>query len=156
MPYELVEKVINDYQYGVIDTVESKDVPDGAASKSLNWQTFGDRIELRRGSVAIGTESTAPGAITGLRTTYRPDGTPVVFRKNGQKCEYFIYGVSTDWTECGTNMFGAAAVNDDASFEPYNSLSGNQMFVSSQNSGIFKIMVAYIMISASALSLRLS
>ena len=142
MPSEIIEKVIDDFQYGVIDTIESKDVPDGASSASMNWQTFGDRIELRRGSVAIGTESTSPGAILGLRTAYRPDGTPVVFRKNGQKCEYFIVGSSTDWAECGTNMFGAAAVNDDACFEPYNSLSGNQMFISSPNSGLFKIMVA--------------
>ena len=142
MPYQLVEKVIDDFQYGVIDTIESKDVPDGAASKALNWQTLGDRIELRRGSVAIGSESTAPGSILGLRTAYRPDGTPVVFRKNGQKCEYFIFGVSTDWQESGTNMFGAAGALDDACFEPYNSLSGNQMFISSPNSGLFKIMVA--------------
>ena len=142
MPYQLVEKVIDDFQYGVIDTIESKDVPDGASSKSLNWQTFGDKIELRRGSVAIGTESTVPGSILGLRTANRPDGTSVVFRKNGQKCEYFVYGISTDWAECGTNMFGAAGANDDACFEPYNSLSGNQMLVSSPNSGLFKIMVA--------------
>ena len=133
---------INNFPNGIIDTIESKDIPEGAASKSLNWMTLGDRIELRRGQYVKGTESTAAGSITGLHTAYRADGIAVVFRKNGRKLEYWVSGTSIDWIETGTNMFPAAASSDQATFATYTSLAGNQMFVSSPNSGLYKIMVA--------------
>ncbi len=136
------EHVINNFPNGTIDTVESKDIPEGAASKSLNWVTRGDRIELRPGQTVIGTETKTAGKISGLHTAYRADNTAVVFRKNGQKLEYFIVGTSTDWQESGTNLFGAAAANDDASFANYTTSAGNQVLVSSPNSGLFKIMSA--------------
>jgi hypothetical protein len=141
MSSEVSEKVINNFTTGVIDTIESKDIPDGAASKSLNWVTLGDHIELRRGQIAVGTESASSGSITGIHVAYRPDNTKVVFRKNGRKCEYFIVGTSTDWAECGTNMFPAAAANDDATFANYNPVAGNQTFVSSPNSGLYKMRI---------------
>jgi hypothetical protein len=269
----LIEKVINDFPNGIIDTIEDHDIPDGAASASLNWVTKGDRIEVRRGSSVVGSVATtlgpelvtnggfvgnangwtlgsgwsygsnnigyayggitgqaayqaisfvvgtvyrftatiggtigsvmvdlgssplsfysfggpsvnagagtysweftavaglagigfapvsssfngtitnvslkavslATGSITGLHTAYRADGTPVVFRKNGQKLEYFIVGTSSDWTETGTNMFAAAAISDVASFANYSPPAGNMLFVSSPNSSIYKILVA--------------
>jgi hypothetical protein len=138
----IIEHVIDNFPNGIIDTIENKDIPEGAASKSLNWITQGDRIELRRGQIAVGIESAATGKITGLWTAYRADGVVVVFRKNGRKCEYFINGVSSDWAECGTNMFPAAAALEDAAFASYSPPAGNQVWVSSPNSGLYKIMVA--------------
>ena len=139
----IVEKTIEKFNPGTIDTVDAEHVPDGAASSSLDWQNLGDRIELRRGSAPVGTESTAAGSCTGLFTAYKANGGAVVFRKCGQKLQYLDVGAgATDWAETGTSIFPAAAVNDDASFAQYNPSAGNQLWVSSPNSGLYKVMLA--------------
>lgn len=138
----LVQKIIN-FPYGTINTVEDQAIPDGAASASLNWVTLGDRIELRRGYRVLGTEITGSGKITGLHIATKNDGTQIPYRKRGRKLEYYDASLATpDWVEVGTNLFPALATNDDASFANYASLAGNQMWVSSPNSGLYKIMVA--------------
>ena len=58
----LLEKSVRDFKYGTIDELEAQSIPDGAASASLNWQTKGDKIELRRGSKILGTAAYQQGS----------------------------------------------------------------------------------------------
>src|SRR3989338_9508197 len=132
---------VSDFSYGTIDTVEDQSIPNGAASRSLNWLTLGDRIELRRGLDLLGTESLGTGSIDGLHVTQKADGTQIAYRKRGRKLEYYDTATE-DWVEVGTNLFPAAAETDECSFDNYASLAGAQMFVCSPNAGPFKIMTA--------------
>lgn len=132
---------VRNFSFGTIDTVEDKAIPDGAASASNNWLSMGDHIELRRGMALLGTEHTGPGGILGEHTGYKNDGTQLLWRKKGRKLEYFDE-VTSDWLECGSNMFPAAAATDEASFGDYASLAGAQMFVCTPNAGPFKIVTA--------------
>lgn len=132
---------VKTFPYGIIDTVEDQAIPDGAASASLNWLTFGDRIELRRGIALLGTENTGTGEIQGQGIALKNDGTQVMYRKRGRKLEYYDTSTS-DWVEVGSNIFPVAATNDYVSFANYASLAGNQFFICSPNAGPFKIMAA--------------
>lgn len=134
-------KTVSKFIKGLITSIEDRAIPDGAASNSLNWLTKGDRVELRKGYKVLGTENSGTGKIDGLHVAYKADGTQVLSRKRGRKLEYYDTSTS-DWVETGTNLFPAAAENDEASFTNYASLAGNQMFISSPNSGMYKIMVA--------------
>lgn len=132
-------KIISQFKYGVVNNLESQSLPDGAASDSLNFLTKGDKIELRRGSQIMGTEITGSGSNDGLWTTYKSDGTEIIYRKRGRKLEYYDTTTS-DWIEVGSDIFPLSAVNDDASFANYQSLAGAQLWISSPNSSLYKIM----------------
>ena len=134
-------QTIKNFVKGLIDSIEDYSIEDGAASRSLNWRTRGDKIELRLGYQIYGTENAGTGSIDGIHTTFRADGTQILYRKRGRKLEY--YDTTTlDWVEVGTNLFPALAETDEASFANYASLAGNQMFICSPNSGMYKIMTA--------------
>jgi hypothetical protein len=127
---------------GLITSVEDYSIPDGAASRLLNWKYTGDKIELRKGYKVLGTEIAGTGVITGLHVMVKANGTQVLIRMRGRKLEYYDTSTS-DWVETSTaNMFPAAAVDDEASFDNYASLAGNQTFIVTPNSGPFKIMSA--------------
>lgn len=126
---------------GQMTRLEPQSIPRGASSGSLNWQTKGDKIELRRGSRPLGTLLAGAGKITGLRVGVREDGVEVAFRTRGRKIEYFDT-VTEDWIESGSNVFPAAASGEDISIEPYQNLAGSFMYFSSKNSGIYKIHLA--------------
>jgi len=134
----MIKKLITQFKYGVVNNLESQSIPDGSASSSLNFLTKGDKIELRRGSNIKGTEITGSGSITGLFTAHKIDGTEIIYRKRGRKLEYF----ATDWVEVGTDLFPLAAVNDEVTFAEYQSLAGGQLWFSSPNSSLYKIMIA--------------
>lgn len=136
----MLEYIVKQFKHGIIDEVESQSIPDGAASASLNWQTMGDKIELRRGSKLMGSDA-GTGRVSGIGKSVRQDGTEVLFRSRGRKIEYYDE-TTDDWVEIGTNTLPAAADGEDISFSPYNGLSGSQMFLSSENSSIYKIMTA--------------
>jgi len=132
---------IKNFTKGLITAFEDHSIPDGSASASNNWLTKGDRIELRKGYKILGTEQSGTGSIDGIHVAQKADGTQVLFRKRGRKLEYYDTSTS-DWIESGSNLFPAAAVADEASFANYTTLAGNQMFVGSENSSIYKVMVA--------------
>jgi hypothetical protein len=134
--------VVKNFFKGVINVVEPQSIPEGAASDSLNWSTIGDRIELRRGMARLGSEITGTGLVLGLRKGIRRSGVEVLFTaRRSRKFEY--YDTTTqDWIEIGSNVLPAAAAGDEIAMEPYDSLAGAQLFLSSRNSSIYKIMVA--------------
>lgn len=134
-------KEINIFKYGLINSLSDKKIPDGAASKSLNFITLGDKIELSRGFKLIGNEHTT-GKNYGVHTAFKADGTEIIFQKRDRKLEY--YDEATEqWIEIGSDIFPVVAANDDAAFGNYNSNAGAQLFISSPNSGfLLKIMTA--------------
>lgn len=132
---------IENFKYGTVDSIEAQSIPRGAASDALNWLTKGDHIELRRGSRVIGTEQTGSGGIRGLFIAHKADGTTVKFTKRGRKLLYYDTSTS-DWVEVGTNLFPVAATSDDVFFDEYQSPAGNQLWFSSPNSSLYKILTA--------------
>jgi len=132
---------ILDFKYGVIDSVEPQSIPRGASSGSLNWITEGTKIELRRGYALLGTTENGAGKITGLGVGKKPNGTDIVFRTRGRKVEY-LNTATNDWVEVGSDIIPAAASGDEISIEAYQNPTGPQVWLSSINSGLYKIMTA--------------
>lgn len=132
---------VNAFKYGLVTKLEDNSIPAGAASASLNWITKGDKIELSRGYLLLGTEQTGTGRVTGLYTAVRADGTEVLYRSRGKKVEYYDTATS-DWVEVGTDILGTSADGEDVTFADYNSLAGSQLWFCSPNSSLYKIMTA--------------
>jgi len=135
---------INQFAFGIIDSIDSQSIPPAAASRSLNWVTEGTKIALRGGYGRLGTTNNATGPITGLKVAKNvalSSTTERVFRKRGRKLEY--YDTTTDdWIECGTDIFPVAGVNEHVSMENYHSITGSQLHINGPNTGPFKVMVA--------------
>lgn len=132
------EHILRNWKSGLVTKIEDYSIPEDAASRSLNWLTLGDKIELSGGYSIIGTENGA-GKITGLAVGEKVDGTLFPIRTRGQKVEYYS---GSDWTEAGSSVLGADADGEDTSITFYTSLAGYQAWISSPNSGLFKMMLA--------------
>lgn len=130
---------IKNFDKGLVTNIEDFSIPESAASDSLNWLTLGDKIELSGGYTIIGTEQTGTGKVTGLAIGEKVDGTRVPIRARGKKLEYYT---ASDWVEIGTDKLGTAADGEDVAMSPYTSLAGYQMWVSSPNSSLYKMMLA--------------
>lgn len=135
---------VSDFKYGILNYLEPQAIPEGAATDSLNWITVGSKIEIRRGYALFGkTRQTGTGRIGGIFTAHLWNGNEVYLRARGAHLEYYNTTLSpADWTEIGSSLLGTAAVNDDVSFAEYISQAGAQVWVSSPNGGLWKIMTA--------------
>ena len=145
------------YKYGVIDQISSSSIPRGAASSSLNWLTKGDWIELRPGSLYLGTNSLQQGngKASALKKVVGADGVEHLVGAYGQKVVYFDIPTA-EWIEVSAinpvvanNILGSKVVDANGiasemlSIEEYVGLAGNQLFINSPNcAGFFKIMTA--------------
>ncbi len=134
------QKIVNRFPWGTVNTIEDRAIPAGAASRALNWLSIGDRIELRRGYALMGADD-GVGAVTGIHTTVNNAGTQILYKTYARKVKYYNTGTSA-FTEVGSNMLPAAASGEQITFGNYASLAGTQMFFSSPNSGLYKIMTA--------------
>jgi hypothetical protein len=134
-------KTIKDFQFGIIDTLEPKSLPRGAASDSLNFLTKVDRIALRNGYKLYGNDTAGIGKITGLFFAKKSDGTEIKFRTHGQKLEYYVSATDT-WTEIGTNILGAGADGKDMSFAEWHPIAGDYVYVNSPYGPFIKIDLA--------------
>jgi hypothetical protein len=133
--------VIKNFDKGLITKIEDYSIPENAASKSLNWLTLGDKIELTGGYSVIGTEIATAGRVSGLHVASTVDGSTQPFYTYDQKILYYNNSTSA-WVEIGTNQLGADADGEDVSFTEYVSLAGYQTWLSSPNSSLYKIMTA--------------
>lgn len=148
MAENISESIISrkDFKYGVVDSIEDVSIPPGAASRSLGWLTLGDRIELVRGRRLMGSEVMGSGRVSGVGVGFKPDGTQVLFKTYGKKILYYDE-VTSDWIEVGSDKLGSGVVTaddpygEDISITPYSNLAGAQIWLSSPNSSLFKIMV---------------
>lgn len=126
---------------GLVTRIEDETLQKGSAAKALNWMSFGDHIELRRGQFLMGTEVAGSGRVTGLFKAIKADGTEVLFYTHARKIKY--YDDSTeDWVEAGTNTIASDADGEDMAIDSYESIAGNMVYISSPNSSIYKIPVA--------------
>jgi hypothetical protein len=148
MPVRII--TTNNYRYGLVTSLEAESIKRGAASSSLNWQTKGDHVELRRGQRFLGTSSinTGNGLTTGLRKVTDSLGVEKLFGTYGKKLKYYTT-TAAEWSEVGSNLLGAAVIDanglgiEKISIEEYVSPAGNQAWINSPNcAGFFKIMVA--------------
>lgn len=133
---------ITKFKHGVVNSIESHSIPEGAASDALNWLTKGDKIELRRGYQVVGTEEAGSGKVTGLHVARRADGASQLFKTSGQKLKYYDNSTE-DWVETtSANLLGSDADGEDITFADYTTNAGNQVWLNSKNSSLYKIMVA--------------
>jgi len=140
----MLDKQINNFQYGTINSVEPQSIPDAAASRSLNWVTEGTKIALRGGYYRLGTTNNTTGPITGLRVAKNvglSSTTSTIFRKRGRKLEYYNSTID-DWVETGTDIFPSGSENEHVSMENYHSITGSQLHINGSSVGPFKVMVA--------------
>lgn len=131
---------VRTFKHGLLNRLEQQSIPAGAASSTLNWITMGDHIELRRGYRLLGTDAGA-GRVTGLHVGVLNDGTEQMWRTRGKKLEYYD-NATLDWVEVGTNQLGTAADGEDVTFANYSSLAGDQAWLCSPNSSVYKMLVA--------------
>ena len=121
-----------------------KSIPDGWSPDSLNWitGTEQDSIALRRGTALLGqTRNNGLGAITGLGVGTKQNGTQIPFFTYGRKAKYYDADLD-DTVEIGTDLLPAAADGEDVSIFPYQNLAGAFVYLSSENSSVYKIPVA--------------
>jgi|TARA_Y100000310_G_C20704007_1_gene833026 hypothetical protein len=142
-------QTIEAFPYGTINTLDAYKLPHApkaATFDSKNWITVGNKIELARGYAILGNLLTGTGEITGFHVGNKVDGTLVAFRSRGKAVEYYDSATDT-WIEVttaagGTDILGSDADGEEVSFANYESPAGNQVWLSSPNSGLFKIMTA--------------
>ena len=137
----MVIKERNSFKYGQIDELEDRSIPIGAASSAYNWLTKGDKIELRRGFQFIGDEVEGLARVSGGIKVVKADGTEQLWKSNGKKVMY-LDTVTDTWTELGTDILGTAADGEDVSFAIYVTNAGYQLWISSPNSVLIKVMIA--------------
>lgn len=132
---------VNNFGHGLLTRIEPQSIPDGSAADSLNFVFKADKLELRRGSLLLGTTVDGAGKVTGLGVGTLSNGTQLLYKTYAQKVLYYDTTTS-DWIEIGIDMLPAAASGEDVSFAAYTNLAGSQMLLSSPNSSIYKIMNA--------------
>ena len=132
---------VKSFTRGLIDSLEARSIPRGAASYNKNWITRGDKIEIRRGYARVGAEVVGNGRISGIGVTNKANGDPRLFSTYARKVQYYDDASALN-VELGTNILPVAADNEDVSFSSYASLAGYQMWLCSQHAGPYKIMVA--------------
>ena len=131
---------IKNFSHGLITSLEAESIFPDAASDSKNWLTSGDHLELSDGYKSLGTLVAGTGKVTGLFIAHKADGTEVPFKTLGKKVYYMDTGGT--WNEVGSDLLGTAADGEDVSFAEYFSPAGAQLWISSPNSGLWKIMTA--------------
>lgn len=123
----------------LVTSLDSREIVRGAASNVLNWMISKDKLELARGIFLIG--AARAGKVNSLYFTKTALGDDVGWAKIGRKLFYYTDTLA-DWTEVGSDFFPAAAENDEVAFAEYITNQGNQVWMSSVNSSLYKIMSA--------------
>lgn len=120
---------------GIHNILDPEIIPRGAASRSLNWRTVDDHIELSRGRTLIGARETGDG-VRGQWVGYKHNGEAVHFRKIATAIQYF--NNDTDlWVDVITGLTDGA----EYSFANYASLAGNFTYAGGVD-GLYKINLA--------------
>lgn len=130
---------ISGFKRGLNTSKQPDKLDEGEASDSKNWLAKDESLELSGGSTMVG-DTAFTGSVTGLYSTAKSDGTLVVWQKVGAKL--YVKDGSADWAEVGSSLFGTDASDDVASFAEWKGLTGSWVFVSSTNSGLWKLSVA--------------
>lgn len=132
---------INSFTNGLITSLEARSLPRGAASYNKNWLSKGDKIEIRRGMTLIGAEQTGNGRVSGIGVGFNGNNTPLLIYTHGRKIKFYDRATEL-FTEISTDLLPVGADGEDTAITSYASLAGYQMWLSSPNSGLYKIMSA--------------
>lgn len=124
------------FKFGLVNKIEAKDIPRGAASESSNFLTKLDSVELTRGRLLLGTSISGAGKIKALRVGYDANGVQILHRVTSTGLLQYYSSSTLDWVNITTGL-----TNEDHQFSPYRSLAGAQLFMSSDTDGYYKIMV---------------
>lgn len=138
------EHKVSEFKGLLTQVKDLREVPDGYTPDSRNWLTLtsGRGIELRRGTKLLGTTRVVgAGGVTGLGVGTRFDGTQVPFFTYACKIKYYDED-DDDTHEVGTDTIPAGADGEDTYIHPYQNIAGAFVYVTSPNSGGFKIPVA--------------
>lgn len=115
----------------------------GQTYDSMNWITGrdGDNIQLRRGSILLGTTRRAGGNVTGLGVGILGQ-IQVPFFSAGRSVFYYN-AVTGDTAEVNVlNLLPVAASGEDVTFVPYQNLAGSFIYLVSPHSSWYKIPIA--------------
>lgn len=132
---------------GLLSYPKPQQIPRGAAQSALNFITRETWVEVRPGYHPLGTESQTSGKIRGQFTAHKWDGTEVPFRCTSDgRLQYYDAVVAKDWVEVGGAgakiLAGASTYDENVYMDEYSSPAGAQLWVSSPNSDLIKVMVA--------------
>lgn len=134
MPY--LEKILDVFNQGIVDEIGDESLKPGASPASNNWLDLGDRIEVVRGQVVLGTEAVAEGYIYDTVTVVALDGTSQTYRKTSTKVQRYKESDET-WVDVVTGL-----ADERMAFAPYRSPAGSFLWFSSPNTGLYRINVA--------------
>jgi len=134
MPYR--EEIIDVFDKGLITELEPESIEKNAASYNLNWLTLGDRIELTRGDRLLGAASGVSTALDNMAVGTALDGTEHLFVKTATKLKYWDASTET-YTDVITGL-----PDERVAFATYRTPAGSFVFMSSPNSGLYRINLA--------------
>ena len=131
-----IEKKVKTFDKGIIDELGADKIPAGAASESTNFIDLGDRTELVRGYLALGTIATGLSKIGGLYVGEDILGNEVIYRKEPTKITRYNSATET-WVNSKTGL-----PDEDMKFTRYRSPAGSFVFASSPTSGLYRVNLA--------------
>lgn len=136
---------VENFVKGIVNAIEDRSIPAGAASRSLNWLTMGDHIELRRGQRRMGLTDHGSGKVKGFFVANKVGGNEIPFKVYGTKLLFYDAGTD-DWIEVeddggNTDIIPAAASGDDVTMDGIETLAGAQLWLNSPNGSFFKVMI---------------
>ncbi len=129
---------VENFTFGIVDSLEKKSIPVGSASRSLNWLTLGDRIELRRGYKRIGTDN-GVGKCSSVFSATDYDGDETLFKTYARKVLYL--NESSAWVEMGSNHIPLAGSGEDVFWGAIKTQAGAQAWFCSPNGILSKVMM---------------
>lgn len=129
---------VENFTFGIVDSLEKKSIPVGSASRSLNWLTLGDRIELRRGYKVVGTDN-GVGKCSSVFSATDYDGDETLFKTYARKVLYL--NESSAWVEMGSNHIPVAGSGEDVFWGAIKTQAGAQAWFCSPNGIFSKVMM---------------
>jgi hypothetical protein len=132
---------VENLKYGIINTLEPESTPAGSASRSLNWLTLGDHIELRRGYQRIGGDD-GVGKLSSIHVAPNHFSVETLFKTYARKIKYLDSAVDPNvFVEMGSNSIPVAASGEDVWWDNIKTLAGTQAWLCSVNGILFKVMM---------------
>lgn len=130
------EKGVEVFDKGLITFVTKESLDPAAASLSNNFLTLGDRMETARGRRLLGSLSGVSTRVYNLFKGRAIDGTERFYRKISTKLQYWDPATES-YVDVITGL-----PEEDMSGDTYRTPAGSFLFLSSPNSGLYRINMA--------------